>query len=160
MHFLSFVHHAKARPYEATMSRALTTLVRGDIKSIYPELALYRSQNECARTHTVFFSISLRGVCKTVPATPGLLNIKSDECLVSYNVRPRIFSMSWPSGLIQSISQNVCLSVRPYVCSLLRYSLNVFLPPLSKVGCPKILEIWIPWGKVMERSYPRFVSFY
>ena len=42
----------------------------------------------------------------------------------------------------------VCLSV----CSLLRYYLNVFFPPLPKVGCPKFLEIWNPWRKEMERS--------
>ena len=56
----------------------------------------------------------------------------------------------------QSISQNVRLSVCPSVClsvcSLLRYRLNVFLPPLPEVGCPIFLEIWNPWGKVMERS--------
>ena len=28
----------------------------------------------------------------------------------------------------------------------------VFLPPLSKVGCPIFLEIQNPWGKVMERT--------
>ena len=42
----------------------------------------------------------------------------------------------------------VCLSV----CSLLRYPLNVFLPPLLKVGCPIFLEIRNPWGKIMKRS--------
>ena len=28
----------------------------------------------------------------------------------------------------------------------------VFSPPLLKVGCQIFLEIWNPWGKVMERS--------
>ena len=55
-----------------------------------------------------------------------------------------------------SISPNVRLSVCPSVClsvySLLRYRLNVFLPPLPKVGCQIFLEIRYPWGKVMERS--------
>ena len=32
--------------------------IRGDIKNIYPELALYGRKNECARTDTVFFAIS------------------------------------------------------------------------------------------------------
>ena len=32
--------------------------IRGDIKSIYPELALDGSKNECTRTDTVFFSLS------------------------------------------------------------------------------------------------------
>ena len=44
-----------------------------------------------------------------------------------------------------------CLSVCLSVCSLLRYRLNVFSPPLSKVGCPKVLKIWNPgksYGKV------------
>ena len=36
------------------------------------------------------------------------------------------------------------------------YRLNVFLPPFSEVGCPKLLEIRNPWGKVMERSGLRF----
>ena len=49
----------------------------------------------------------------------------------------------------------MCLSV----CSLLRYHLNVFLPPLPEVGCPIFLEIWSPWGKVMERSGLRFEHF-
>ena len=54
-----------------------------------------------------------------------------------------------------SRSQNVRLCVRVCVlvsaCSLLRYRLNVFLTPLPKVGCPKVLEIQNPWGKVVER---------
>ena len=62
-----------------------------------------------------------------------------------------------------SISLNACLSVClcvcPSVCSLLRYCLNVFLPPLPKVGCPKFLEIQNPLGKVVERSGLRFVHF-
>ena len=39
---------------------------------------------------------------------------------------------------------------------ILRYRLNVFLTPLPEVGCPIFLEIWNPWGKVMERSGLRF----
>ena len=54
----------------------------------------------------------------------------------------------------------VCLSVCLCVCSLLRYCLNAFFPPLPKVGCPKFLEIWSPWGKIMERSGMRFENFY
>jgi hypothetical protein len=46
------------------------------------------------------------------------------------------------------------------MCSLLRYRLNVFLPPLPEVKCPKILEIWNPWGKVMERSGLRLEHFF
>ena len=62
----------------------------------------------------------------------------------------------WVDAFYMSICPYVCVSV----CSLLRYSLNVFLPPLPKVGCPKLLEIWNPWGKVMERSGLRFKHFY
>ena len=43
-----------------------------------------------------------------------------------------------------------------FICSLLRYCLNVFLPPLLVVGCPKLLEIRIAWGKGLERSGLRF----
>ena len=53
------------------------------MESIYPKLALCGSKNECARTDTVFFPISEfskgtvslndGGVCRTAPATPGLL---------------------------------------------------------------------------------------
>ena len=45
------------------------------------------------------------------------------------------------------------------VCSLLRYRLNVFLRPLSRVGCQIFLEIRNPWGKVMERSGLRLEHF-
>ena len=62
-----------------------------------------------------------------------------------------------------SISGNVRLSVgvfvRVSVCSLLRYRLNVFLPPFPKVRCPIFLEIQNSWGKVMEISGLRFEHF-
>ena len=54
---------------------------------------------------------------------------------------------------------SVCPSVCVCVCSLLRYRLNVFLPPLPEVRCPIILKIQNPWGKVMERSGLRFEHF-
>ena len=39
-------------------------------------------------------------------------------------------------------------SISPlFVCSLLRYRLNVFLPQLPEVGCPIFLELRNPWGK-------------
>ena len=73
------------------------------------------------------------------------------------------FSKHRPSGPMLSISQFVhmfvCLSVCLSVCSLLRYRLNVFLPPLPEFGCPIFLEIRNPWGKVMERSGLRFEHF-
>ena len=68
------------------------------------------------------------------------------------------FSKHWPSGPMLSLSQNVPMSVCLFVCSLLRYRLTVFLPPLPKVGC-LIFWIWNPWGKVMERSGLRFEIF-
>ena len=46
----------------------------------------------------------------------------------------------------------VCLSVCLFVCSLLRYWLMVFLPPLPEVRFPIFLEIRNPWGKKMERT--------
>ena len=46
----------------------------------------------------------------------------------------------------------VCLCV----CSLLRFRLNVFLPPLPEIGCPKLFYIQNPWGKTMHRSDFRF----
>ena len=53
------------------------------------------------------------------------------------------------------------LSVRQFVCvcSLLRYRLNVFLPPLPKFGCPIFLEIRNPWGKVIKRGGLTFEHF-
>ena len=53
-----------------------------------------------------------------------------------------LFSKHRPSGPMLSKSKcpSVCpsirLCVRPFVCSLLRYRLTVFLPPLPEVGCP------------------------
>ena len=63
----------------------------------------------------------------------------------SSNRAPFFSSKHWPFGPMLSISRNVrlsvCLSVRPCVCSLLRYRLNIFLPPLPEVGIPIFLEI-------------------
>jgi hypothetical protein len=63
-----------------------------------------------------------------------------------------------------SISRNVCLSVRLFVrlsvWSLLRYRLNVFLPPLLKVGCPIFLEIWNPWGKSNGKKWSQIGTFF
>ena len=53
-----------------------------------------------------------------------------------------------------SISQNVCPCVCQYVCllvcSLLRWCLNIFLPPLPEVGYPKIFYIQNYWGKIWK----------
>ena len=58
-----------------------------------------------------------------------------------------------------SVRLCVCLCVHLCVCSLLRYRLTVFLPPLPEVGYPIFLEIRNPWGKVMERSGLRYENF-
>ena len=63
-------------------------------------------------------------------------------------------SALWADAFYKSKCPCVCLSVH-----FLRYRLNVFLPPLPEVGCPKFLEIRNPWGKVMERSGLRFENF-
>ena len=60
-----------------------------------------------------------------------------------------MFSKHRPSGTMLSISR----FVRPSVCSLLRYRLSVFLPPLPEVGWPIFLEILNPWGKEMEKIF-------
>ena len=39
------------------------------------------------------------------------------------------------------------------------YILRPILPPLPEVGCPKILELQNPWGKVLERSGLRIEHF-
>ena len=62
-------------------------------------------------------------------------------------------------SLSRNVRPFVCTSVRLSVCSLLRYRLTVFLPPLPEVGCPIFLEIRNPWGKVMERSGLRYEHF-
>ena len=62
------------------------------------------------------------------------------------------FSKHRPSGSMLSISQNVRRCVCLSVCSLLRYQLNIFLPPLPEIGCPKFVKIQNPWGNIMERS--------
>ena len=89
-------------------------------------------------------------------------------CLSLKNVCPPhtvIFKASalWADAFYKSkcppVCPSVCPSVRLSVCSLLRYCLTVFLPPLPEVVCPIFLEIRNPWGKVMERSGLTFEHF-
>ena len=69
----------------------------------------------------------------------------------------KVFKASalWADAFYRSICPYVCVSA----CSLLRYRLTVFLPPLPEVECPIFLEIRNPWGKVMERSGVTFKHF-
>ena len=39
------------------------------------------------------------------------------------------------------------------------FKASALWPPLPEVGCPIFLEIWNPWGKVMEISGLRFEPF-
>ena len=61
-----------------------------------------------------------------------------------------------------SIQQSRCPCV---ICHLLVFPLFIYsilrpiLTPLTKVRCPKILEIQNPWGKVLERSGLRIEHF-
>ena len=68
-------------------------------------------------------------------------------------------SALWADAFYKSKCPSVCLCVRLSVCSLLRYRLTVFFPPLPEVGCPIVLEIRNPWGKLMERSGLRYEHF-
>ena len=85
---------------------------------------------------------------------PGMINNDTQSIYFRWT---KTFSKHQP---MLSISWNVRPCVHVFVCSLLRYRLNVFLPPLPEVGCPKFLEIRNPWGKVMVRSGLRFENFY
>ena len=58
-----------------------------------------------------------------------------------------------------SISRNVRLSVCLSVCSLLRYRLTVFLPPLPEVDVQSLGFLGNPWGKAMEKSGLRYEHF-
>ena len=96
----------------------------------------------------------------------ALISLTTFKCptdsLILPKVPPKIyrFSKHRPSGPMLSISRNVCLCVRlfvcPSMCSLLRYHLNVFLPSISKVGYPKKLKNQNPLEKVVERNGLRF----
>ena len=87
------------------------------------------------------------------------VGVKSHHTLGIKTSDSAYFSKHRPSGPMLSISRNVCLFVCLSLCSLLRYRLNVFLPPLPEVGCPIFFEIRNPWGKVMERSGLRLEHF-
>ena len=68
-------------------------------------------------------------------------------------------SALWADAFYKSKCPSVCPCVFLFVCSLLKYHLNVFLPPLPEVGCPIFLEIRNPGGKVMEKSGLRLEHF-
>ena len=74
-----------------------------------------------------------------------------------------MFSKHRPSGPMLSISQNVrlsvCLSARPSVCSLVRYRLTVFLPPLPKVGCQIFFRDLESLGKSNGKKWSNIWTF-
>ena len=76
-----------------------------------------------------------------------LLIVKYITSLSSQSISQYFQSKYRPSGSMLSISQNV----RVCVCSLLRYHLSIFSPPLPEIGCSKCLDIQNPWGKVMVK---------
>ena len=77
------------------------------------------------------------------------------------SIKNSVFKASalWADAFYKLKCPSVCVCVCPSICSLLRYRLTVFLHPLPVVGCPICLEIWNPWGKVMERSGLTFEHF-
>ena len=81
---------------------------------------------------------------------------QQDPCVANV-----IFKASalWADAFYKSICPSVGVFVRLSVCSLLRYRLMAFLPPLPEIGCPIFLEIRNPWGKVIERSGLTFEHF-
>ena len=85
---------------------------------------------------------------------PGLVEQKLGSLHMVFKA-----SALWADAFYKSKCPYVCLFVCLSVCSLLRYRLTVFLPPLPEVGCPIFLEIRNPWGKVMERSGLTFEHF-
>ena len=64
------------------------------------------------------------------------------------------------NGLKLPQQKKSILQIVFFICSLLRYCLNIFLPPLCKVRCTTFLEIRNPWGKVLEIRGLRFEHFY
>ena len=68
-------------------------------------------------------------------------------------------SALWADAFYKLKCPSVCPSVCLSVCSLLKYRLNVFLPPLPEVRCPIFLEIRNSWGKVVERNGLRYEHF-
>ena len=87
-------------------------------------------QNVNGKVHGFFFSLLIS--IESAPLGQFSHRVAMSVCL------------SAPS---EALSVNRCVFVRVSVCSLLRYRFNVFLPPLPKVGYPKILELRNPWGK-------------
>ena len=90
-------------------------------------------------------------------------NVHKSVCkkITEWNLALLIFKASalWADAFYRSICPYVCLCVCLFVCSLLRYRLTVFLPPLPEVQCPSFIDIQNPWRKVMERNGLRFELF-
>ena len=73
--------------------------------------------------------INDEAVYRTAPATPGLLNIS--------NMVTSFQRLSLLGRCFLCVNLSICVSVCLSVFSLLKYLLNVFLPPLPQVLCPK-----------------------
>ena len=93
--------------------------------------------------------------------------LKSTIVICKVALKSDWFKIRWAGGSLFKASalrayafyKSKCPSVCVSVCSLLRYRLTVFLPPLPEVGCPIFLEIRNPCWKVLERSGLRYEHF-
>ena len=94
---------------------------------------------------------------RDIVSRPNITQIiwKLDFFFIFQSISPLGWSFLWVD---LSICLCVCLCV--WVYSLLRYHLNVFLPPLAKVGCPKVFEIWNHLGNKLEEvvSYLKYFT--
>jgi len=127
------------------------SLAPGSLLVIKGEVTLKTDKVEQEKALTMESQLFLNGVGGSTGCSiwPGNINEFIFK-LASYNAALQVAPPPFLS---------VCVSVCVSVCSLLRYRLTVFLPPLPKVGCPIFLEIWNPWGKVMERRGFRYEHF-
>ena len=71
----------------------------------------------------------------------------------------QIWTFLIKNGLKSPRRKKKFLQKKFLIFSLLRYCLNVFVPPFLEVECPNFLEIQNSWGKVLKRSGLRFEQF-
>ena len=103
-------------------SHGLTSWVHhGDIMNIYPELALYVSKNECARTDTVLFAISQ--VC-----TRGWNFYHLDICFSRlYFTEPN------RPGVTGLLYKHLCYCIKSVGHAFFKYLQNTFTPKLYEL---------------------------